>query len=205
MITIKKNNFIFIITFCIIISLSLIIFFSMSYAKYRKVIEAEVDAKIASWRIKVNNEDIKNKKVLSQKIIPVFPGDEYTKPDVLAPGSIGYFDIIIDTKDVEVNLNYELTAENSPDSSITDLIVKSYTINPATNDEQIPYEDMISNVIQYNNEKTTIRIYIEWNDDDENSTMTNEDDTNVAIDETSKAIINVKIKFNQINKKRIGP
>ncbi len=194
-----RNIFIFsIFLFC------LLYFFNLSIAKYRKVVEGNVDAQIASWRIKVNDEDIKNKKTLTQKIIPVFPGDEYTKPNVLAPGSIGYFDLIIDTSAVEVNLNYEITVNNSPSSSIADLKVTSYTLNPATREEQIPYEGLISDVIQYNNEKTTIRVYIEWDDNEETSTMTNEDDTNVAVNDASKAIIDVNLKFNQINKKRAG-
>ena len=197
MVSEKEKDLRFIFIFLVIVTLAFIYLFQVSYAKYRKLINAQVDVNVASWRIKVNNEDVRNKKTLTNTIKPVFLETDYSKADVIAPGSEGYFDIIIDTSNVDVNLNYEVTVDNTTDSTISDLIVTSYIVNPDTNEEKIDYVDKISNDIVYNDEETTIRIFIKW-DDSEGSSMSNEEDTNVAIEENPKALIGVKIMFNQI-------
>ena len=197
----KKKDIKFIIIFIIIITLSFTYLFQASYAKYRKQVNAEVDAEIASWNIKINNEDIGKKKTLTNKIEPVFPGDEFTNEGVIAPGSIGYFDLIINATNVDVDFTYELTAEPSTTSSISDLKINSYIINPsATNTTQIPYTNgtKLTNTIVRNTPSTTIRMYIEWNDTD-GQTMDNSADTDVGVDQNSKALINVTFNFYQKN------
>lgn len=197
----KKKDIKFIIIFIIIITLSFTYLFQASYAKYRKQVNAEVDAEIASWNIQINNEDIGKKKTLTNKIEPVFPGDEFTNEGVIAPGSIGYFDLIINAINVDVDFTYELTAEPSTTSSISDLKINSYIINPSeTNTTQIPYTNgtKLTNTIVRNTPSTTIRMYIEWNDTDE-QTMDNSADTDVGVDQNSKALINVTFNFYQKN------
>lgn len=195
----KSKDIKFISLFILIVTLSFFYLFQTSYAKYRKMIDGNISSNIASWKIVVNDEIIGNKKTLTNDIVPVFPGDEYTKDSVLAPGSVGYFDLIIDANDVDVSFNYEIIPEVSDESIIKDLKVNSYIINPDENSANIPYnkEQAITGTIEHNSKNITIRVYIEW-DDSEEATMDNTADTNAAINDDGKALITTSLKFSQI-------
>lgn len=195
----KSKDIKFISLFILIVTLSFFYLFQTSYAKYRKMIDGNISSNIASWKIVVNDEIIGNKKALTNDIVPVFPGDEYTKDSVLAPGSVGYFDLIIDASDVDVSFNYEIIPEVSDESIIKDLKVNSYIINPDENSTNVPYnkEQAITGTIEHNSKNTTIRVYIEW-DDSEEATMDNTADTNAAINDDGKALITTSLRFSQI-------
>ena len=68
----KKKDLKFILLFIILVSCCLLYLFQSSYAKYRRKLEGTVSADIASWNIKVNGEDIANKKTLTTTIEPTF-------------------------------------------------------------------------------------------------------------------------------------
>ena len=84
-----KKDIRFILVFIIIVSISFTYLFQTAYAKYKKQIEGNTESTIAGWNIKVNNETINNKSVLTNYIIPVYDSNQYVKADVLAPGSKG--------------------------------------------------------------------------------------------------------------------
>lgn len=190
-----KKDLKFILIFVLIIGLSFFYLFQSSYAKYRKQVNGSVDSTIAKWNILVNNEDIGNKKELTNKITPTFIDDGWSKKTTLAPGSTGYYDIVIDPSKVDVFFIYELTSTTTTDSSIPDLITTGYTIG--TTGTQTPYVEgtPIKGYAAHNSSPITIRIYIKW--EDKTGTMDNQTDTNVAIDQNSKALIKVGIKFSQ--------
>ena len=94
---INKKDLRFIVIFIVVLACSFTYLYQSSYAKYRKRVTADVDLTVAKWTIKINNEDIKNNKVLTNKLVPEFEESEYTKANVLAPGSKGYCDIVIDS------------------------------------------------------------------------------------------------------------
>lgn len=199
--TAKKKDLKFLIFFLIILGFSLFYLFQSSYAKYRKQVEGNVSAKIASWNIKINNEDIANKKVLTSNIAPTFPETENTVKDVLAPGSEGYYTITIDATNVDVAFQYTIFSDVADTSSVTDLKTLSYIINPNNaTASKIEYNPTtgISGTLDKNAKTLSIRIYIQW--DDEDGTMTNEEDTSAAITATKQALMKVKLQFSQINK-----
>ena len=130
--------------------------------------------------------------------MPSFTGNEYTKDSVIAPGSTGYCDIIINASKVDVDFIYELSTSIPEESSIPDLKITGYIINPtATNTTEIPYDEStpITGEIKKNSGNNTVRIYIKW--EEENGTMNNQQDTEVAIDSDSKALISANLKFHQ--------
>lgn len=189
----------FILIFIFIVSFSFIYLFQTSLAKYRKQITGNVDLQIAKWNIKINDEDVENKSVLTNNIIPVFEGNEYTKDSVIAPGSKGYCDIIIDATNVDVNFTYELGITIGEENQISDLKTSGYIINPTGTTEDIITELSNGNIkgeIVHNTKQTKIRLYFEWYDDADNN-MDNKADTDVAIDENSKAVIAASIRFSQ--------
>ena len=191
----KKSDLKFIIIFIIIVGISLLYLFQSSYAKYRKQIEGNMDATVASWNIKVNNETINNKTVLTNEIVPVIESNDYVKSNVIAPGSTGYFDLIINAEEVDVDFNYEVSSEVNEDTPLTDLIITEYEMNGVRS----TYDgtNKIIGTLQKNTGDTTIRIYFKWNDD-QTETMNNQQDTDYVIDSNNQPTkIKVMIKFTQ--------
>lgn len=159
-----------------------------TYSKYKEKVNGSTNLKIAGWNIVINNESIKNKRNLTNEITPVFIGNENTNSNVLAPGIEGYYDINIDCSDVDVSFSYKIEIENNSD--LRDLIITGYSINNGTTET---YIDKIENEVSYNASSENIRVYIKW---DDNGTMTNEEDTEIA-NEESIALTN-KINLTQI-------
>lgn len=198
---INKKDLRFIVIFIVVLACSFTYLYQSSYAKYRKRVTADVDLTVAKWTIKINNEDIKNNKVLTNKLVPEFEESEYTKANVLAPGSKGYCDIVIDSSNVDVNFQISLIAKVPPESSIVDLRVTDYIINPSdTNTTKIEYSELeeIQIPVVHNTPKTTIRLFIKWDDDPTTQKMDNEADTNAAVDTSSEALIEINTNFTQI-------
>ena len=197
-----KKDLKFIIIFIVVIACSCTYLYQSSYAKYRKRVTAQVDLSVANWAIKINNEDVKNNKVLTNKLVPEFEESEYTKANVLAPGSKGYCDIVIDSTKVDVNFEITIQAKVPATSTITDLIVTDYIINPRnTNTTKIAYTELqeIHIPVVHNTPQTVIRLYIEWDDDPTTQTMDNEADTNAAVNIASEALIEINTRFTQVN------
>lgn len=197
-----KKDLRFIIIFIVVIACSCTYLYQSSYAKYRKRVTAQVDLSVANWAIKINNEDVKNNKVLTNKLVPEFEESEYTKANVLAPGSKGYCDIVIDSTNVDVNFEITVQAKVPATSAITDLIVTDYIINPSdTNTTKITYTELqeIHIPVVHNTPQTVIRLYIEWDDDPTTQSMDNEADTNAAVNTASEALIEINTRFTQVN------
>lgn len=197
-----KKDLKFIIIFIVVVACSCTYLYQSSYAKYRKRVTAQVDLSVANWAIKINNEDVKNNKVLTNKLVPEFEESEYTKANVLAPGSKGYCDIVIDSTKVDVNFEITIQAKVPATSTITDLIVTDYIINPSdTNTTKIAYTELqeIHIPVVHNTPQTVIRLYIEWDDDPTTQTMDNEADTNAAVNTASEALIEINTRFTQVN------
>ncbi len=196
----KKKDLKFVILFIVLVSCCLLYLFQSSYAKYRRQLEGTVSSDIASWNIKVNGEDIANKKTLTTTIKPTFLESENTKEGVIAPGVTGYYTIVIDASDVDVNFLCTIHSDVSVDSTVSDLKTLSYVINPVSDaDERLTYstDTGIVQQISKNTNQTVFRIYIKW--DDEDGTMDNQADTEAATSDTSQALMSIKLQFSQLN------
>lgn len=196
----KKRDISFIIIFVIILFLTLGYLLQSTYSKYRKRVEVDTDFSIAKWNLRINDEDIRNKSVLEKDIIPILDASDYVNENVIAPGTTGYCDITIMSKQVDVTFNYELTPSIPEESTIKDLIITAYTINPDQNTTKVDYvqDTKITGTIPHNTNTTTIRLYLKW-DDSPTNIMDNTADTNAAADPESKAIIKTTLTFNQVN------
>ena len=193
----KKNDKIFLIAFVGIVAFSLLYLFQASYAKYRRQVTGSLEARIASWNIKVNNESINNKTELTSNIVPVIDTNQYVKTGVIAPGTGGYFDITIDASLVDVDFTFTIDSEVSDDTPLEDLVFTKYTLNGVEHNYTTPGE--IVGDITKNTANTALRIYFKWNDDATN-TMDNAEDTSYATDDTHEnTLITVNIHFAQKN------
>lgn len=196
----RKKDLRFLIIFVVLVSCCLLYLFQSSYAKYRRGVTGEVSADIARWNIKVNGEDIANKKTLSATIEPTFLESENSAAGVIAPGVEGYYTITIDASLVDVPFECTIHSDVADDSSISDLKTLSYQVNPtaSTTDKLTYSEDTgIVQVIPRNTSQYVFRIYLVW--DDDNGTMDNQADTEVGVNDNSKALMHVTLHFSQIN------
>ena len=189
----EKKDIKFIIIFIFIVGISFIYLFQATYAKYRKQITTEVNANVASWNIKINDEAIANKKKLANSITPIFDENEYVKANTLAPGVTGHFDIIIDSSNVDVDFTYEITASLAEDTDLKDFKITGYELNDSGTINK--YDSSITGDLVKNTKNTKIRFYVAWVDDDTNE-MDNSEDTTYAVNHTN-VIYNLTIKFTQ--------
>lgn len=195
----KKKDLRFVIFFVVIVCCCLVYLFQSSYARYRRGISGSISSEVASWNIKVNGEDIANKKTLTNTIEPTFLESENSRGDVIAPGVEGYYTITIDASDVDVPFECTIRSEVSPDSSVSDLKTLSYEINPTDTENRLTYSEDTGIVqeIPRNTQEYVFRIYLVWDDDTGN--MDNQADTEVGIDDNSKALMQVSLHFTQLN------
>lgn len=192
----KKNDMMFILVFAVIVGISLLYLSQASYAKYRRKIDATLNAQVANWNIKVNNETINNKTVLNNTIQPSIVENAYVKDGTIAPGTTGYFDIVINAEDCDVDFSYEITGAADEDTPLLDFVITEYEIGGVRN----PYSDVakITGEKEKNSGDTSVRVYFKWNDDPETEEMDNQEDTEYAISDTNQNTkIKVSIKFTQ--------
>ena len=168
-----------------------------TYAKYTESKEGDTDFSIAKWKILVNNNDITESSTMSSLINPVYIENENIKEGVIAPGSEGYFDLVINANQTEVSFEYKISISNSENSSVQDLIITGYTINSSA---LIPVDNVLNNIsnkINYKdtNKINTLRVYFKWLDGEEES-MDNQADTDASLSNRS-AKLKVNLSFIQ--------
>lgn len=177
--------------------LTTIVTINQTYAKYQTNIGGSANIKVARWYILVNNQDIINNSSSKIQITPTLEGSTHIKKDVIAPTSEGYFDLIIDAKDVDVSFAYNIQITTAKESNVKDYIAHSYTKNQGQI-EPLTNNTITGNIYEKDSTKIiNIRVYTKWNED-ENSTMDNKEDTKATIEGSNNAILDVKLNFKQI-------
>lgn len=188
------------ILICLVLISGMAWFIGDTYAKYRDQINGQTNANMARWNIKVNTEEIKGKNSLTAPITAYFPATDYTAAGVIAPGSRGYFDIVIDSSEVDVAFDYTITCTASADSVIDDIQIVGYKIDPQGLDDMTDISTItggsVTGVVPVNAITTTIRVFIEWYDGS-GENMNNQTDTQTVLDNLSSAIMETTISFNQ--------
>ena len=188
---------------------------SNTYSRYVADTTGSLEVQFAKWKILVNNNDITSGNVSSIELTPVVDANENVAKNKLAPSSSGYFDIEIDPTDVEVSFDYEISLEVL-NENIPDLLVTKYSLIKGDSDldkDSIKMNDIVDNVIsgtfRYKNVASgsdavftfkpfTIRVYFEWIDNEEVSTMNDEADTQIGLNAEDYTLeIKANIKFEQ--------
>lgn len=194
----KKKLFLILAIISLLFSLNMI---QDTYAKYVSSTNGNAALNIARWDIVVNNEHIKNNQDLTASIEPNYVDNPHVAAGVIAPGSIGYFDITIDPSVTDVSFEYSIEVMPSETSIVKDLKLIKYYFN--TEDNLILVDEtnaiITKNILTTDERKpTTIRLYVMWDDSDANK-MTNEEDTKVGHDsEEATAEVLVALKFKQL-------
>lgn len=176
------------------------------YAKYLTSTNGKTGITIAKWNISVNNKSIKNNSDISTAIEPIFNGNVNIAPGIIAPTAEGYFDLVFDFSDADVSFNYEINVSTDENSSVSDLVATGYSIVDSdeipSNWEKHTFETfnqpITDNILLGSNiKKRTIRIYVLWNDDENTSQMSNDQDTE-STKQDKPALLDVNISFTQI-------
>lgn len=178
--------------------LSLLLFITSTvytYAKYYSQTNRDIGTNIKKWKIKVNNNDIKNGETLGEEISATFEGSEHIAENTMAPGSIGSFEIELDYSNVEVSFEYEIGIEKT---EIEDIEIYKLEVDGT----EITGNGLtITNQIDIKNDTDTdkikkIKVSLIWNDD-ENASLNNSEDTQIAINNNT-IDFNISLKLTQI-------
>ena len=167
-----------------------------TYAKYVSSADANKGFAIARWAFTVNNQDIIANNNFSNVVVPVFDQNANIDSNVIAPTSTGYFDITVDSSNVDVAFNEVIALSLADTNTVTDLVFTGYKINNGTLTNFANNSTSITTTHALDEQTTvnTYRIYIEWIDG-ENENMNNASDTQASVN--GVAAINVNINFIQ--------
>ncbi len=159
-----------------------------TYGKYLTSADANTELTIARWQILVNTQDIVNNSDFSEVVVPTFNGTQNIQSNVIAPTSVGTFDLLINANDTDVSFTYTISIDTS-DCNVTDLTITGYTLGGVyhTYDGSDITGDILLNDV---NKTVSITFDVEWTDGT-GETMDNEDDTEASKDGTTSFDINV--------------
>ncbi len=162
-----------------------------TYAKYISSADANSNFTIAKWAFTVNNQDVIANNNFSNTIVPVFDENPNIKSGVIAPTSTGYFDITIDSSNVGVSFDEEISIMPSENNTVSDLVFVGYKKNDGelialNNTNTITTSHLLNEEITSN----TYRFFIKWNDD-ATENMDNAADTNAATNGIAAIKINL--------------
>ena len=141
-----------------------------SYALFESEQEIIVNSDIGKWEISVNGVGINNSTTFDITNVHV-SNDPNVRANYFAPGTNGYFDIVINPNDTDVSIYYEVVCRTdmitNPQISLTRIenVDKPDLINVGafTYAGIIPLND-IKNVVT-----TTLRFYVTWDNNDNNN------------------------------------
>ena len=152
---------------------------------------------IASWNIKVNNQDIIENSDITSTIELTVPETDYNIENYIVPGATGYFDIIVDGNNVTVPFKYTITSLLGNNNEILDFKIIGYSLD--NNNDSISYLTELNSNVEINvqaNSTSTIRVYVQWDDNDNSQNLNDEEDTLLAQDSAIGSVV-VNLKFEQ--------
>lgn len=196
----------------IVLLLSFVSTVKTTYSRYVSEASGNVTANIANWKVKVNNTDITASTSNTVSITPQIVSNSNVKSGKIAPGSEGYFDIVVDPSDVDVSYTMSISASSS--SGVTDLKFKkwgwklgtSYTATNETNlsgttasVSRIWKLSETSNLSSGKFSPYIVRVYFYW--DDTTGSMNDAADTQVGLNAANgtspSTSISVTLSFTQ--------
>lgn len=108
----------------LIISLYMI---SDIYAKYQEQVNTSYQSSVKRWKVKVNDEIVRQNTSLKEIITPNLTGNQYIKDNVIVPGREGYFEFDVDYSQVDVPFTFDFSLNQS--TQLLDFEYYAYVIN----------------------------------------------------------------------------
>ena len=140
-----------------------------SYGLFESDNTLSVDNNIARWNVLINGSDIKyNDTFVVDKVNLI--DNENVQSGKIAPGSLGYFDIVIDPSDTDTAIRYDVTFDFSSlnNKVVVSSIEEVYSGNLIRTDLNT-YSKVITLDDIKNNAVNTVRIYIKWDNNEEDN------------------------------------
>ncbi len=154
--------FFFLVTILIVIG---------SYSLFESQRTNTSELEIAKWEIKVNNDLLSGGESTFTINNFVWTTSQYVKPGKAAPGLSGYFDIVIDPNDTDTSIRYDITFDfsnlDSNQFQITE--IKEIDDKSIVRTGEYTYSNIILLEDIDDGETNTIRVYIEWVNDEDNN------------------------------------
>ena len=143
---------------------------SLSFSLFESAKDIVINNDIGRWQIKVNNDLINNKTTFEVTNVKV-SNDENVRVDHFAPGTEGYFDIVIDPTDTDVSIYYEILCRTDmiKNSQISMTRIENVDGDDLKVVAPYTYASVIPLKKKKNNKITTIRFYISWNNNENNN------------------------------------
>ena len=142
-----------------------------SYALFESQRTNTSEIEIAKWEIKVNDDLLSGNESTFTVDNFTWETSPYVKEGKAAPGLSGYFDIVIDPNDADTSIMYDVAFDfsnlDSDQFAITS--IEEVDNKAIVRTGQYKYSNIISLDDIQNGETNTIRVYIEWINDEENN------------------------------------
>lgn len=169
--------------FAVLVVILLAFIGGQAYAKYVSEVRGEGIAEVATWSFKVNGQE---EKVESINLASTC-NNETLVNNKIAPGTSGSFNILVDSTDSEVGINYNITfteEENKPQNL-------KFEYNDTEYNSIKDLEDDLSGTINANDEDKTRTLNVKWKWDYETGSNPEEILSNDLVDtEDAKKIQN---------------
>lgn len=166
-----------------------------SYALFESQRTNTSELEIAKWEIKVNNDLLSGSTSTFTIDNFTWSTSEYVKEGKAAPGIDGYFDIEIDPNNADTSIRYDVIFDfsnlDSDQFAITE--IKEVDNKSITRTGQYTYSNIILLDDIEDGETNTIRVYIEWINDDNN----NEKDSTLGLELNKQILIPVSVNVTQ--------
>lgn len=175
-----------------------------TYAKYSSQAKGTVEETIGAWIVKINGENIATEEEVKTFTIEQlnYNSNNNVKEGKIAPGLLGYFDIIIDATEASVAVRYDVKIDFAS-LDISNAINFSKLVKVVDGVESSEgiiktEENVYTGVVSLDDIKAgktnTLRVYIEWTDnqtgenDEADSVLGTQKDIQVSIPVELKAM-----------------
>lgn len=152
-----------------------------------------MDSGVAKWNVLINGTDIKSGDNFIVDTVNIDSSDNVLGGKI-APGTKGYFDIVINPTDTETSILYSITFDFSQVvGSITIDKIEELTSGNLIRTGENTYSKIITLEEIENKVINTIRVYIKWNNIEEN----NEEDSKIGTIKDNFISISVSVSVIQ--------
>ena len=166
-----------------------------SYALFESQRTNTSNVEIAKWDIKVNDDLLSGSESTFTVNTFTWSTSPYVKEGKAAPGLSGYFDIVIDPNNADTSIRYDVTFDFSnldeDQFNIINIVEKDNKSIVRTG--QYTYSNIFSLDDIDNGETNTIRVYIEWINDEDN----NDKDSELGKELNNQVLIPVSVNVTQ--------
>jgi len=179
----------------ILFSIAFIVF-SDTLALFETDSSGIVNNDVGSWIIKVNNQSITQTVNEAIEINSFqYSSDSHVETGYIAPGGTAYFDLVVDATDCDVAVLYDVDLNLDAVDYDANISIELEDLNGSSvvRTGKYVYSGIISLASINNNETRTLRVTINWDNDE----TKNESDTKLGEVEDSKLTIPIKFHARQ--------